>query len=186
MDHNQIWSAGIYLSSYTCKPFWIPYLPYFRCLRENMQNFAYFQHVFLPLRTWRIVPYDLSLQCSACKQTEIFGPNHAPLSCRRRVRTSLLFPLTSSPGFWLAIPSSNHRPSSGPCLALLSLNDTLLTNLMCTFLPLPDALHLARLMYCLFVKDFAKDDQLDGLLPFLVALLQFYSSYMLCCNVMEK
>ena len=32
-----------------CKPFWIPYLPYFRCQRENMQNFAYC--VFLPLRT---------------------------------------------------------------------------------------------------------------------------------------
>ena len=28
---------------------------------KNMQNFAYFQRVFLPLRTWRIVPYDLSL-----------------------------------------------------------------------------------------------------------------------------
>jgi len=28
--------------------------------------------------------------------------------------------------------------------------------------------------------------QLDGLLPFLVALLQFYSWYMLCCNVMEN
>jgi len=26
---------------------------------ENMQNFAYFQRVFLPLWTWRIVPYDL-------------------------------------------------------------------------------------------------------------------------------
>ena len=26
---------------------------------KNMQNFAYFQRVFLPLRTWRIVPYDL-------------------------------------------------------------------------------------------------------------------------------
>jgi len=53
-------------------------------------------------------------------------------------------------------------------------------------LPLPDALHPARLMYCLFVKDFAMGGQLDGLLPFLVALLQFYSRYMLCCNVMEK
>jgi len=38
-------------------------------------------------------------------------------------------------------------------------------------LPLPDALHLACLMYCLFVKDFAMGGQLDGLLPFLVALL---------------
>jgi len=45
IDHNQICSAGIYLSSDPCKPFWIPYLPYFRCQRENMQNFAYFQHV---------------------------------------------------------------------------------------------------------------------------------------------
>ena len=38
--YNQIWSA---ISSDPCKPFWIPYLPYFRCQRENMQNFAYFQ-----------------------------------------------------------------------------------------------------------------------------------------------
>ena len=35
IDHNQIWLAGIYLSSDTCKPFWIPYLPYFRCQREK-------------------------------------------------------------------------------------------------------------------------------------------------------
>jgi len=61
IDHSQIWSAGIYLSSDPCKPFWIPYLPYFGCQRENMQNFAYFQRVFLPLRTWPIVPYDLSV-----------------------------------------------------------------------------------------------------------------------------
>jgi len=59
IDHNQIWSAGIYLSSDPCKPFWILYLPYFQCQRENMQNFAYC--VFLPLRTWRIMPYDLSV-----------------------------------------------------------------------------------------------------------------------------
>ena len=43
IDHNQIWSAGIYLSSDPCKPFCIPYLSYFRYQRENMQNFAYFQ-----------------------------------------------------------------------------------------------------------------------------------------------
>ena len=69
IDHNQIWSAGIYLSSDPCKPFWIPYLPYFGCQKENMQNFAYFQRVFLPLRTWRIVPYDfvcLSVCLSVC------------------------------------------------------------------------------------------------------------------------
>ena len=35
IDHNQIWSAGIYLSSDPCKPFWIPYLPYFWCQREK-------------------------------------------------------------------------------------------------------------------------------------------------------
>ena len=35
VDHNQIWSAGIYLSSDPWKPFWIPYLPYFRCQREK-------------------------------------------------------------------------------------------------------------------------------------------------------
>jgi len=28
---------------------------------KNMQNFTYFQRIFLPLRTWHIVPYDLSL-----------------------------------------------------------------------------------------------------------------------------
>jgi len=33
--HNQIWSACICLSSDLCKPFWIPYLPYFRCQREK-------------------------------------------------------------------------------------------------------------------------------------------------------
>jgi len=41
---------------------------------------------------------------------------------------------------------------------------------MCV-VPPPDALHLARPMYCLFVKDFTMGGQLDGLLPFLVALL---------------
>jgi len=33
---------------------------------KNMQNFANFQRVFLPLRTWRIVPYDLSVCLSVC------------------------------------------------------------------------------------------------------------------------
>jgi len=28
-----------------------------RAREKNMQNFAYFQRVFLPLRTWRIVPW---------------------------------------------------------------------------------------------------------------------------------
>jgi len=41
-DHNQIWSAGIYLSSDSCKPFWIPYLPYFRCQREKYAKFRQF------------------------------------------------------------------------------------------------------------------------------------------------
>jgi len=36
IDHNQIWSAGIYLSLEPCKPFWIPYLPYSRCQREKL------------------------------------------------------------------------------------------------------------------------------------------------------
>jgi len=39
IDHNQIWSAGIYLFSDRCKPFWIPYLPYFRCQREKYAKF---------------------------------------------------------------------------------------------------------------------------------------------------
>jgi len=39
---------------------------------KNMQNFAYFQRVFLPLRTWRIVPYDLSLCLSVCLSVCLF------------------------------------------------------------------------------------------------------------------
>jgi len=39
IDHNQIWSAGVYLSSDPCKSFWIPYLPYFRCQREKYAKF---------------------------------------------------------------------------------------------------------------------------------------------------
>jgi len=35
-------SAGIYLSSDPCKPFWIPYLPYFRCQREKYATFRLF------------------------------------------------------------------------------------------------------------------------------------------------
>jgi len=42
IDHNQIWSAGIYLSLDPCKPFWIPYLPYFRCQREKYAKFRLF------------------------------------------------------------------------------------------------------------------------------------------------
>ena len=37
IDHNQIW-----LSSDPCKPFWIPYLPYFRCQREKYAKFRLF------------------------------------------------------------------------------------------------------------------------------------------------
>ena len=59
IDHNQIWSAGIYLSSDPCKPFWIPYLPYSRCQREKYAKFRL--GILLPLRTWRLVPYHLSL-----------------------------------------------------------------------------------------------------------------------------
>jgi len=42
IDHNQIWSAGIYLSSDPCKPFWIPCLPYFGCQREKYAKFRLF------------------------------------------------------------------------------------------------------------------------------------------------
>ena len=42
IDRNQIWSAGIYLSSDPCKPFWIPYLPYFRCQREKYAKLRLF------------------------------------------------------------------------------------------------------------------------------------------------
>jgi len=45
IDHNQIWSAGIYLSSDPCKPFWIPYFPHLGARGKNIQNFAYFQHI---------------------------------------------------------------------------------------------------------------------------------------------
>ena len=34
----------VYTCPWTCVSlFWIPYFPYFRCQRENVQNFAYFQ-----------------------------------------------------------------------------------------------------------------------------------------------
>jgi len=42
IDHNQIWSAGIYLSSDPCKPFWISHLPYFGCQREKYAKFHLF------------------------------------------------------------------------------------------------------------------------------------------------
>ena len=52
IDHNQIWSADIYLSSDPCKPFWIPYLPYFRCQREKYAKFRLF-----PTRRQWVMPY---------------------------------------------------------------------------------------------------------------------------------
>jgi len=42
IDHNQICLAGIYLSSDPCKPFWIPYLPYFWCQMEKYAKFRLF------------------------------------------------------------------------------------------------------------------------------------------------
>ena len=42
IDHNQIWSAGIYVSSDPCKPFWIPCLPYSGCQREKYAKFRLF------------------------------------------------------------------------------------------------------------------------------------------------
>ena len=42
INHNQIWSAGIYLSSDPCKPFWIPCLPYFGCQMEKYAKFCLF------------------------------------------------------------------------------------------------------------------------------------------------
>ena len=42
IDHSQIWSEGIYLSLDPCKPFWIPYLPYFRCQSEKYAKFHLF------------------------------------------------------------------------------------------------------------------------------------------------
>jgi len=45
IDHSQIWSAGTYLSLDPCKPFWIPYLPYFRCQMEKYGKFSQTLHV---------------------------------------------------------------------------------------------------------------------------------------------
>ena len=45
IDHNQIWSAGIYLSSDPCKPFGSRISHTLGARGKNMQNFAYFQHV---------------------------------------------------------------------------------------------------------------------------------------------
>jgi len=45
IDHNQIWSVDIYLSSDPCKPFGSPISHIFGARGKNMQNFAYFQHV---------------------------------------------------------------------------------------------------------------------------------------------
>ena len=41
IDHNQIWSAGIYLSLDPCKPFGSPISHTFGARGKNMQNFAY-------------------------------------------------------------------------------------------------------------------------------------------------
>ena len=43
---------------------------------KNMQNFAYFQCVFLPLRTWRIVPYDLSVCLSVTHRHCVDNQGH--------------------------------------------------------------------------------------------------------------
>jgi len=40
---------------------------------KNMQNFAYFQRVFLPLRTWCIMPYDLSVCLTKCSVHDACG-----------------------------------------------------------------------------------------------------------------
>ena len=52
IDHNQIWLAGLYLSSDPCKPFWIPYLPYFQCQREKYAKF----HLFPTCQQWNGSP----------------------------------------------------------------------------------------------------------------------------------
>ena len=41
--HSATYSLPRLIDHNPCKPFWVPYLPYFRCQRENMQNFPYFQ-----------------------------------------------------------------------------------------------------------------------------------------------
>jgi len=55
IDHNHIWSAGIYLSSDLCKPFWIPSSHTFSARGKNMQNFAYFQVNVTHRAIWLVV-----------------------------------------------------------------------------------------------------------------------------------
>jgi len=68
IDHNQIWSAGIYLSSDPCKPFWIPCLAYFGCQREKYAKFRLFPTCILATanvahRAILLVLFILELTC---------------------------------------------------------------------------------------------------------------------------
>jgi len=52
IDHSQIWSAGIYTCPWTrVSLFGSPVSHTLGARGKNMQNFAYFQRIFLPLRT---------------------------------------------------------------------------------------------------------------------------------------
>jgi len=76
IDHNQIWSAVIYLSSDLCKPFWIPCLPYFGCQREKYAKFCLFPTCILATANvthraiWLVInfsgPYGAIRQMCAC------------------------------------------------------------------------------------------------------------------------
>jgi len=70
IDHNEIWSAGIYLSSDPCKLFWIPYLPYFRCQREKYAKFRLF-----PTRRQWVTPHPTDSSYNSWSSFLIFGHN---------------------------------------------------------------------------------------------------------------
>ena len=117
IDHNQIWSAGIYLSLDLCKPFWIPYLPYFRCQREKYAKF-HLSRVFLPLRMWRIVPHDLFI--FSVTQQWILNASLCFLVCltesllslkKRRLLASLDASLLTSVPYSSAASGSSHSNS---------------------------------------------------------------------------
>jgi len=89
IDHNQIWSAGIYLSSDPCKPFWIPYLPYFGCQREKYAKFRLFPMRILATAnvthraTWFVCLSVRLSQCcvSALSDAEVTSNQGRLLAC---------------------------------------------------------------------------------------------------------
>jgi len=91
-----------WLSSDPCKPFCIPYLPYFRCQREKYAKFRLFptrrQWVFLPLRIWCIVPCELLLYSTHYRtcihitaNVSIFSKCHRIILVTCRYRPSVIY-----------------------------------------------------------------------------------------------